>query len=305
MKCVCPMGGDRTCPDDCVLSVWANLAPTDRKAQRKPIAEQLYKQGFTMESIATQLGVNHGTISRDLREFVHDAQIKKPAKTASNPKGAGRPKGKKSESRRGEMPAPVTKQAREIVRPLVEDNKPVNRKQLQKEYGISENVFQVATAMEEARQEAIEEKTALDPNFLSKTAQEKLAMAIKQHKRRLDDEFERRVLDEARKRMDEISLPHWKAQVVEAKKLFDKRKALMDKATFNTIRRALHPDSRYAISDRMLGEAFNTFMRLEKYLLNEADSPTAWPDIPSSAQEWDKMRTKPRRPNGPTTIRPR
>lgn len=48
-----------------------------------------------MEQIATQLGVNHGTISRDLREFVHDAQIKKPAKTASNPKGAGRPKGSK------------------------------------------------------------------------------------------------------------------------------------------------------------------------------------------------------------------
>jgi hypothetical protein len=33
------------------------------------------QQGFTMEAIATQLGVNHGTISRDIREFVHDAQI--------------------------------------------------------------------------------------------------------------------------------------------------------------------------------------------------------------------------------------
>jgi hypothetical protein len=45
-----------------------------------------------MEAIATQLGVSHPTIVRDLREFVHDEQIK-PAKTASNPKGAGRRKG--------------------------------------------------------------------------------------------------------------------------------------------------------------------------------------------------------------------
>jgi hypothetical protein len=37
--------------------VWANLSLTDQKAQRKPIAEKLYKQGFTMEQIATQLGV--------------------------------------------------------------------------------------------------------------------------------------------------------------------------------------------------------------------------------------------------------
>ena len=58
MKCVCPMGGDRTCPDDCLLAVWANLPTNDRKTRRKPIAEQLYKQGFTMEQIATQLGVS-------------------------------------------------------------------------------------------------------------------------------------------------------------------------------------------------------------------------------------------------------
>jgi DNA-binding NarL/FixJ family response regulator len=53
-----------------------------------------YKQGFTMEAIATQLDVSHTTIERDLKEFAHDVQIK-PVKTTSNPKGAGRPKGSK------------------------------------------------------------------------------------------------------------------------------------------------------------------------------------------------------------------
>jgi hypothetical protein len=92
MRCVCPMGGNRTCPKGCPLAKWASLSPADRRSQRKTIAEQLYKQGFTMEVIATQLGVTNQTISNDLRDFPNDLEIKKPAKTASNPKGAGRPK---------------------------------------------------------------------------------------------------------------------------------------------------------------------------------------------------------------------
>ena len=44
------------------------------------------------EQIATQLGVSARTICEDLRNF-EAASKSKPAKTASNPKGAGRPKG--------------------------------------------------------------------------------------------------------------------------------------------------------------------------------------------------------------------
>jgi DeoR/GlpR family transcriptional regulator of sugar metabolism len=54
------------------------------KARRKPIAERLYKQGFTMDQIATQLGVTTWTISKDLKEF-------SPEVKTSRPKG-GRPK---------------------------------------------------------------------------------------------------------------------------------------------------------------------------------------------------------------------
>ena len=45
----------------------------------------------------------------------------------------------------------------------------------------------------------------------------------------------------------------------------------MDNATFNAIRRALHPDSRQSISDKKTGEAFDAFMALEKYVLNEKE----------------------------------
>jgi hypothetical protein len=141
---------------------------------------------------------------------------------------------------------------------------------------------------------------------LSMSAQEKLDAAVRQEKKRLASEFERRVQDEINKRVDEMVLPHWKEQIKQAKTLYDRRKALMDKETFNTIRRALHPDSRNAISDKKLGEAFDAFMRLEKYLLNEKDSPTEFSDLPASAAEWDRMRrTKGRRPSGPTAMRRR
>ena len=88
MKCVCPMGGDRTCPDDCPLAVWANLSTTARNAQRKPIAEKLYGQGFTMQQIATQLSVSQGTITGDLRNLLTTNKLKH-GMTATNPKGAG------------------------------------------------------------------------------------------------------------------------------------------------------------------------------------------------------------------------
>src|SRR5262245_24630758 len=50
----------------------------------------LDRDGFTMEQIGTQLGVSKATIARDLGELSHDETIKPTAKTATNPKGAGR-----------------------------------------------------------------------------------------------------------------------------------------------------------------------------------------------------------------------
>jgi hypothetical protein len=133
---------------------------------------------------------------------------------------------------------------------------------------------------------------AITPDMLSMSAQEKFDAAIRQYKRKLGLEFESLVRDEVKRRIDEIMLPHLKQQIDQAQQLFARRRGLMDKATFNKIRRGLHPDSRNSITDKTLGEAFDTFMSLEKYLLNEKDSPTTFPDMPSTIAEWDKMRQK-------------
>jgi predicted ArsR family transcriptional regulator len=89
-------------PENCPLTAWAALSPSERKIQRQALAEQLYRQGFTMEQIAKQFGVNKAQISRDLANCC-DVQQLNPAKSETNPKGAGRPKGSRRESTRGQV----------------------------------------------------------------------------------------------------------------------------------------------------------------------------------------------------------
>jgi hypothetical protein len=239
MKCVCPMGGDRTCPDDCPLSVWAGLSAKDRKKQRKAVAEKLYKQGFTMEAIATQLGVTKMTISNDLKDFNCKEPLQsKPAKTATNPKGAGRPKGsktsdesktsggkisepEKNESKGGEdvsnkrEPRPGRGRNDESELPtdvqlamacaVLDEGKTFAQvvKQYEKYDLKSEFVPRAAVAREQGRREMLDKllDAAASRNFTEKGVV-KIEDAIRIHKAKLDKLFEQRVNEEVRRRID-------------------------------------------------------------------------------------------------------
>jgi IS30 family transposase len=274
------MGGDRTCPDDCPFAVWQGLSSNDRKTKRKPIAERLYQQGFTMEVIATQLGVSKYTISMDLRNCLVTKQLK-PAKTATNPKGAGRPKGKTK-------PRPkVTDPHKDQIVAMHDTGS--SHADIAGAVGLHERVVGRLLQDEQIRREA---EPLIDAGMLSLSAQQKLDIAVRQAKRKLDLEFEARVSDEVKRRIDQIILPHWKEKIAQAQKLYRHRKGAMDKATFNKIRRALHPDSRKSISDKMLGDAFDTFMSLEKYLLDEKESPTDFSGLPETWDDWQKAKQR-------------
>lgn len=273
MKCVCPMGGDRTCPDDCLLALWANMPPADRKAQRKPIAEKLYKQNFTMEQIATQLGVTTWTISKDLKEF-------SPEVKTSRPKG-GRPKGSKPKRKYQDVEG--------VVATLVLDEGKTHA-QVRAETGVSDTVVRHAVAREEGRREA---EPTITPDMLSMSAQKKLDSAVRQHKEKLDADFHKRVNARVQEFLMDTILPQHRKEQGAAKKVMEARRGIMDKATFNKIRRGLHPDSRNSISDKVLSEAFDAFMALEKRLLNEENSPTTFQGLPEKWEDWEKMRRKP------------
>lgn len=271
------MGGDRTCPDDCPLAVWAGLSKTDRKAQRKSVAERLYRQGLTMEQIATQLGVSHMTIVRDLREFEHNVQIK-PAKTERNPKGAGRPKGKKTAKRAPRKEG--EKQAQRSVNARPEDWDQFKAKAIAEGKTAAQKLGELVA------------EPVIDPTSLSMTAQQKLDIALRQQKNRNDAIFEQRVRGEVVRRVDEIMLPLWKERIEEAKNLYVGRRGIMDKVTYNLIWGCLHPDSRLSTSPERLAKAFNAFESFEKRLLAEKDSPTNMPDIPDNLAAWDKMKAE-------------
>jgi hypothetical protein len=275
-----------------------------------------------MEAIGKIVAVSAMTISRDLADILTDVKMSKPDRgtdTIGRKKSPGRPKGppkeKKAKAKRtGPKPErqKYTSQQEQLAATLVMD-KGYTRAQAATEAGVSEKVVQFAVREEEGRRKALAEPD-IDRATLSMTAQQKLDAACRQYQRKLDLQFETRVGEEIKKRVDGMILPHWKKQIADAKKLYESRRALMSKDLFNTIRRALHPDSRNAISDKKLGEAFDAFMGLEKYLLNEKDSPTKFEypgggGIPSDLAEWDRMKAKTqagrsKRP-GVNAVRPR
>lgn len=191
MRCLCPLE-DRECPGNC--------SPKERAKRRGARAEQLYKQGFTEEQIATELGVNVATISRDLQEFLHDAKTQ-PRTSKRGRKGEGRPKGRKST--RGKE-TPKLDKAREIVREQLEADKPISPHKLQDKHGISHVTFDMAITAELARKEArqtILEDQAIDTG-LSPKSKITLADAIRIHKSRLDKQFTQRVSEEVRRQID-------------------------------------------------------------------------------------------------------
>lgn len=140
--------------------------------------------------------------------------------------------------------------------------------------------------------------------MLSLTAQQKLDAAIRQHKAELAASFHQTVNARIKELLEDTYLPRHRKEQAEAKAIMNRRHGIMTKAVFNAVRRALHPDSRRSISDQMLGAAFDAFMALEKRLLKESDSPTAFVDIPSSLAEWDKKRAT-KRTAGANAIRRR
>lgn len=254
---------------------------------RKRIAEYLYGQReWTMEKIADALDVSAMTVSRDLGNF--NTPLKsKPAKTIANPKGAGRPKGsgKKRET-------PVLDRARAIVRPLVAAGEQTHSRKLQAEHGISHVHFETAIAVEKAQRDA----PPVDATTLAMTAQQKLALAIRQHKHKLDAEFDQRVRDEVRRRIDEMYLPAHHKLIAESEEVLKtyRQKGIFTSAQFKKIVACLHPDRvRDSELKEKYTEAFNIMNAKRLSLVSEAEEPTQKPPgFPKTYQELMELRAK-------------
>ena len=250
------------------------------KEDRKRIAAELYgKPDWTQEKIAKVLGVSQYTISKDLEGDLLVTNKSKPAKTASNPKGAGRPK-----------KAPKSHDKEQDVAAAAELG--LTDKEIAARVGLrSPRTSRRIREIVEAKKEAVEEaQPIIERKALSMTAQQKLDTAIRQHTEKLAASYYKTVNDKVQQILKDTILPQHREEQATMKRVMDARRGVMTKPIFRLIWSALHPDSRNSITDEKLAAAFDAFSGMEKLLLNEADSPTEYQTIPDLLAEWDRMR---------------
>lgn len=191
MRCVCPMGGDRTCPDNCLIAAWHGLPDDQRtKARRLPLVEALAKQGYTQQAIAMQLGVSQKTISNDLVTLV----------TVTNVKGQGKDtKGRKKSTGRRRSRRQTDPVKDEILADLRNGKSSEN---VAAEHGVKGRAVRHLAEDERIRKEALDELlgAAAAENFSEKGTL-RIEDAIRIHKARLEKQFEQRVNEEVRRRI--------------------------------------------------------------------------------------------------------
>jgi hypothetical protein len=212
------------------------------------------------------------------------------------------PKAMKSGQSNGQKPpatgrrgrtTPQLDKAREIIRESIESAKPVSPHKLEQKHGISHVTFDMAITAELARKEALSEPPEIKPDMLSMTAQQKLDLAMKQHKEKLNREFSAAVNLRVQEFLENTMGPILRKEQAEARRLTESRKGVMSRKDYIKIRACLHPDNITDPERKPKYEAaFKLFEDVEKLLLNEKESPTQFAHIPVTPAEWDALRKR-------------
>ena len=146
------------------------------------------------------------------------------------------------------------------------------------------------------------QQAAIDPTTLSASAQERLAIAMRQHQRTLDQQFEQRVQAEVRSRLSNV-LPELREKERQAQQVLERRRGIMRKPDYDTVLTCVHPDSRRSASDEKLAKAFRIWTDIKPLVLDETQAPTPPLNMPTTVEEWEARRQRvrderrtPRRP---------
>lgn len=231
--------------------------PLAQRTARREKASELYKQGLTMQEIADKLGVSQQTISNDLGDLPDIGKSKRP-KTGTNPRGAGRPKGSKNKAPKAKRPPkqPGVKQAQRSINLLPEVWEQIKVRAAAADMPAAAFIGALLTATVDPE---------IDLKTLSKTAQDKVAAAIRQATKKLEREFEPRVQAEVKRRNEKIFplLQQRENEAYRREKLYreylQRTKKIMTIAEFTLVCSLLHPDSRISASEERLRRAFQMF----------------------------------------------
>ena len=264
------------------------------KEDRQHIAEHLYgEREWTMEKIGKALNVSKMQISRDLANCNPPLQSK-PAKTDTNPKGAGRPKGshskKASNSKKSGTSAPKPHDlAQEVIALHYDEGR--SHAEAAKQTGVPQRQVRHILEEEAIRRKALDE-VKVDPKTLSMSAQAKLELATKQAAKKLETEIEHKVRAEVQRWLTDDLLPMYRQKEATYNLIIKSRKGALSNAEYKLIWSCLHTDSRRSVSDEKLNKAFHLFTKLEKLVLDEKESPTLGSDLPKTAVELLKRKAE-------------
>lgn len=265
------------------LAIISNLGQAALgREDRKRIAEYLYgEREWTMQRIAAAFGVAERTISRDLGNSDIGSESTRP-KSATNPKGAGRPK--KGTKNRTKKDTQYKQAQKERAAELFLDQG-LTRIEAAATTGIAQSSVLLAVERERGRREAVPEIALAS---FSMTMQQKLEAWKRQQIKRLDIEYEQKRRDDIEHYLNETGLPAARERF--SKMLRDieyaRRDGIMNRLDYMKIIKCLHTDTRSTISDELLNEAFTLFSRLRPMLLSESDDPTPRPhDLPTTVAE--------------------
>lgn len=166
-------------------------------------------------------------------------------------------------------------------------------KEAAREAGVkgSEQNVRYAIAREQGRREAAEENS-VDVSTLSKSAQEKIEIAVRKRAKELELSIEGRVRALYQEALAEV-LPWLEKRERQAKDCINARRGIMPRKQFLAILSALHPDSRKGYTEERLSELFRAFKKFELVICKEAEFPTDGPSLlPKSAAEWMAMKQR-------------
>ena len=221
------------------------LSHSQAVERRQAAAKALYESGMTTQrQIAEKLKVDQKTISRDFADLGIMPKSKR-----GRPKGAGRHRSSKRKTDAVE------------TKIIALSDEGMSSNEIGAEVGIDGRAVRHVIEREDIQRKAKVEPE-ITPADLAMTAQEKLAAAIRQHQRKVDLDFERRVQAEyvARVQKQFPKLEEMQRQASETKSLYDelmrKQKKIMSVADLTFVLSCLHPDSRTSVSEDKLKRAF-------------------------------------------------
>jgi transposase len=290
-------------PDGCPILGYESLSPAAKKEARKAKALAMSNEGFSYEQIGLLFGVSKMTISNDLANCKEPLQSK-PAKTASNPKGAGRHAGRRKGTKTSNRKkGPKNKDASQLAASLVLDQGK-GRPAAAAETGLGEHAVQLAVAHEEGRRQGLAEPQ-VDRADLSLTAQEKFDAVIRRYKQNLDLKLKQTVQEEIQRIYNEVGLPAYERTLSQLLSDIEyaRSRGVMTRAHYMTIWHCLHPDSRKSVTDQRLQQAFTLFEKLRPLLLSEAEDPTPRLGVPKTFQELMAQRAKRKSGKGVMPVR--